>query len=83
MKEKEKCLYKQKLSEYVSDGTKVRLFADDSAIYRKIKTPLDHQILQNDIRQLEKWETTWSMKFHPDKCQLLRTTTKRKPSSFN
>ena len=76
-------VYINDLPEYVSEGTKVRLFADDSAIYRKIHSKKDHEILQKDLRELERWEANWSMKFHPDKCQLLSVTTKRKPSSFN
>ena len=75
--------YINDLPEYVSKGTHVRLFADDSAIYREINSPLDHEILQNDIKNLEKWEENWSMQFHPDKCQLLKVTNKRKPSSYN
>ena len=41
--------YINDLPDYVSKGTHFRLFADDSAIYREIKSPLDHEILQNDI----------------------------------
>ena len=33
----------------------IRLFADDSIIYRKINSNIDHQILQTDLIQLEKW----------------------------
>ena len=78
-------IYINDLPEYVSEGTSVRLFADDSAMYRKIQSQRDHEILQKDIKALEKWESIWSMKFHPDKCQLLKVTTrtKRKTSTFN
>ena len=69
-------LYINDLPQYVSEGTEVRLFADDSALYRKIKSPDDHRILQDDINSLQVWEREWSMEFHPQKCQLMRVTTK-------
>ena len=69
-------LYINDLPQYVSEGTEVRLFADDSALYRKIKSPDDHRILQEDINSLQVWEREWSMEFHPQKCQLMRVTTK-------
>ena len=69
-------LYINDLPKYVSAGTEVRLFADDSALYRTIKSPEDHNILQEDLNNLQVWEREWSMQFHPQKCQLLRVTTK-------
>ena len=57
-----------------------RLFADDSLLYRKIKSPEDAQILQNDLNALQEWETTWKMSFNPDKCEVLRITRKRTPT---
>ena len=60
----------------LSPGTTMRLFADDSLIYRTIKTPQDSLILQKDLNTLQKWESTWKMEFHPDKCKLLRITNK-------
>jgi len=56
-----------------------RLFADDSLLYRKIKSPEDAQILQDDLNALQEWETTWKMSFNPDKCEVLRITRKRTP----
>ena len=76
-------LYINDLPKYVSPGTEVRLFADDSALYRKISSPMDHNILQNDLNNLQVWEKEWSMEFHPQKCQLLRVTRKRQPSLFD
>ena len=55
-----------------------RLFADDCILYRKITTPEDATLLQQDLNSLQDWEKTWMMEFHPDKCQLLRVTNKRK-----
>ena len=35
----------------------VRLFADDCVLYRNIKSPMDCQILQDDLNSLAQWET--------------------------
>ena len=56
----------------------IALFADDAYIYRSIATDSDVKILQKDLNNLVEWENNWSMEFHPDKCQLLRITNKRK-----
>ena len=71
-------IYINDLPNNISTGTKVRLFADDCIIYRTIKSEQDSKILQKDLDELIKWETNWSMSFHPEKCQLLRVTKKKK-----
>ena len=73
---------------YINDITEgvtsqMRLFADDSIIYREITTPNDHKILQEDINRLTNWAHTWQMDFNVDKCYLLSITKKPKPSHFN
>ena len=52
----------------------VRLFADDCVLYRNVKSPLDCQILQDELNSLAKWETDWQMKFNVSKCHLMRVT---------
>ena len=37
----------------------VRLFADDCVLYRNIESPMDCQILQDDLNSLTQWETDW------------------------
>ena len=59
----------------------VRLFADDTALYRDIKSQSDAQILQDDLNTLEHWETTWQMSFNVEKCHLLSVTRQRNPLS--
>ena len=56
----------------------IALFADDAFIYRPISTNNDANALQNDLNNLMQWEKSWSMEFHPSKCQLLRITNKKK-----
>ena len=52
----------------------VRLFADDCVLYRNIKSPMDCQILQDDLNSLSQWETDWQMKFNVAKCHSMRVT---------
>ena len=52
----------------------VRLFADDCVLYRNIESPMDCQILQDDLNSLAQWETDWQMKFNVDKCHPMRVT---------
>ena len=53
--------------------SQVRLFADDCLIYRQIKIQKDHQILQNDLKELEKWAAKWGMRFNAKKCYISAT----------
>ena len=52
----------------------VRLFADDCVLYRNVKSPLDCQILQDDLNSLAKWVMDWQMKFNVSKCHSMRVT---------
>ena len=57
-----------------------RLFADDSLLYRRIKTAEDASILQEDLNRLQQWERDWMMSFNPSKCEVLHITRKKSPS---
>ena len=59
----------------------IRLFADDSIIYRKISSKTDHEILQTDLSQLQTWSDKWQMEFNVSKCVHLPITNKTKPST--
>ena len=60
-------IYINDFPEYLSHS-KLRLFADDSIIYRDIKTQDDCLRLQQDIDAAARWEADWLMAFHPNKC---------------
>ena len=62
------------LSLKVSSTT--RVFAVDSLLYRRIKSPEDAQILQEDIDKLQEWEKDWQMSFNASKCEVIRVTRK-------
>ena len=72
-------VYINDISKGLSKGTKIRLFADDSLLYRTIESPSDTAILQKDLDTLQLWEKQWKMKFHPGKCNLLKITNKKEP----
>ena len=56
--------------------------ADDSMIYRQIKSQSDCLKLQEDLEAAIKWEQDWLMSFHPDKCNIMNITTKRNSIHF-
>ena len=69
-------VYINDISKGLSKGTSIRLFADDSLLYRTINSKKDCEILQRDLDHLQLWEKTWKMEFHPGKCNLLQITNK-------
>ena len=71
-------IYINDLPEYVSNST-VRLFADDTLLYLTIHNSSDCIKLQEELNNLERWESDWQMSFHPDKCEVIHITTKKKP----
>jgi hypothetical protein len=64
--------------EYIKHST-LRLFADDSILYKTIKDESDTHKLQEDLDAAVKWENDWLMQFHPDKCSVMHITTKKNP----
>ena len=72
-------VYINDISDNISPGTTLRLFADDTSLYRTINSVADAIELQCDLDKLQEWEIRNKMEFHPGKCQLLRVTNKRKP----
>ena len=66
-------LYINDLPLMVSPGTRIRLFADDCLIYRPIKSPEDHVILQRDLDAVSQWAKQWGMAFNTSKCNVLST----------
>ena len=55
----------------------IYMYADDIKLYREIKSPEDHQILQNDLTKLCIWSKKWLLKFHPKKCSCLSVGKKK------
>ena len=47
------------------------MFADDTKLYRTISSPIDHDILQQDISRIGAWGEQSLMSFNTDKCQVM------------
>ena len=62
--------------------SKVRLFADNCIVYRPVITNEVAESLQTDTNSLISWAEKWSMLFHPEKCEVIRVTNKKKPLNF-
>ena len=72
-------IYINDITDQISNGTSIRLFADDCLLYRIIKSPSDADMLQKDLSSLVEWTDKWQMSFNSSKCKTLRITKKRSP----
>ena len=59
--------------------SKVRLFADDTALYLSLNKQTQSTSLQQDLDHLQVWEREWDMEFNPGKCQVVRVSRARRP----
>ena len=62
-------IYINDLPEVIDKDSLAFLFADDTKLFREIKSEHDIKTLQNDINEVVKWSNIWLLKFHPDKCK--------------
>ena len=61
----------------------MRLFADESKVYRIICDENDEKQLQCDLNKLQKWSENWQLRFHPDiECEVLRVSHARDHTSY-
>ena len=51
---------------------KIKMFADDTKLYKEIKDEEDCKTLQENIDRIHHWSSIWQLKFHPDKCHVMR-----------
>ena len=49
----------------------LKLFADDTKLYRVIKLETDREVLQQDINRLVKWTEVWQLPLNASKCKTL------------
>ena len=58
----------------------IKMFADDTKIYREINNAEDTLALQWDLDFLENWTRSWKVKFNLQKCEVMRITHKQDKS---
>ena len=58
----------------ITDGIEncIILFADDTKLYRVVRTVEDCNSLQRDLNRLVEWTRRWQLAFNESKCTLLR-----------
>ena len=52
-------------------SSKVLKFADDTNVFRTVKTDTDKETLQDDLTKLVKWSEKWQMLFKFGKCKCI------------
>ena len=67
---------------YINDigsniSSTIRLFADNSLLYREVKSESDCHTLQSDLDRLVEWSKRWQMNFNSIKFYFLRISKKR------
>ena len=50
----------------------VKMFADDTKVFVRSDTETGPKDLQDDLDLLQKWSDTWLLKFHPQKCSVMK-----------
>ena len=56
--------------------SQIKLFADDSVLYRNIHNKKYQVILQNDLDTISSWAEKWLMELNINKCSVLSITLK-------
>ncbi len=69
-------IYVNDLADIVTSD--IKLFADDTKIYRQLTEPEDINMLKLDLLALENWATNWQVNFNPNKCEVMKITHKKK-----
>jgi transcription termination factor NusB len=63
------CLFIDDMSEGIT--SRIIQFADDTKLWRVIRSPEDRDALQGDINILELWSDKWLLRFNPKKSKIL------------
>ena len=50
----------------------VKIFADDTKLYAQSNSSNGPIFLQNDLNRLQEWSQKWLLRFHPEKCSVVK-----------
>ena len=62
--------------------SQVKMFADDTKLFTRVGVPNNHETIQNDLDELMQWSNKWQLKFHPEKCCVLKLGRERETEYF-
>jgi len=75
-------LYVNNLPEVITKS-QVVMFANDTKVYKEVKSQDDGAAVQQDLHSLSSWSTASGLAFYEKKCKLQSITRKRKPISIS
>lgn len=76
-------IYVNDIIDVIPANVSIRLYADDSVIYKEIVSHDDHEELQRCLVAISEWCLNWGMQLNAEKTVLLRVTRKKSPSEFH
>ena len=59
------------------------LLADDTVIYRIVRSSEDQYQLQNDLEKISVWRDKCQLTLNKEKCEVVHMSTKRNPLNFS
>ena len=65
-----------------SSNTPIKIFADDTKVYKGIKNEDDIKELQNTIDEMFEWTQKWLLKFNKEKCKILHLGRNNKKTDY-
>jgi hypothetical protein len=65
-----------------SVSSTVKMIADDTKVYQRIDIAGATAEIQNDIDKLQQWLDDWLLRFHPQKCSVLKLGAKKSDANY-
>ena len=62
--------------------SQIKMFADDTKLFTRVDVPNNHETMQNDLDELMQRSNKWQLKFHPEKCCVLKLGHERETEYF-
>jgi hypothetical protein len=60
----------------------VKMFANDTKVYTRIDRESASEGLQSHINSLQQWSSDWLLKFHPQKCCVMKMGAKKSEAEY-
>ena len=70
-------LYINDLPDQIVSPTQMGLYADDSKMFRVIKSEADVEHFRSDLANVQEWSRRWQMNFNTKKCKFMRFSHKK------